>query len=387
MNTDNSKLKTYLKIGITLFLVGLIVSLWSQVDPDYNKPSENLLLEKFAYVPFVIFIFISVIAVPIAEETVFRIWVLKSKLSLVFSILGILGFTYFTFNSTVIVIVLIVLFIGIFIVSLKTANNPFFWLLVTSLLFSVVHLPNFSMVSFGVFGIAVQLFGLGLIFGTLGLWFGFQYSILSHILYNLIVAFLVIQPFSEKTETLSANGKQIVIQKIPIFGKANKRDCPIAAPNCITGRKTEIIGQLLPQTGDVRYNPSRIDFAKYTVHTTPADSLIGSKLIDILINHWKIKFDTALVSSYVLSIHQLKELDSTKDHYETKLVDFAKYLENKFKIPVNLNDSLNGDYVKIEVEFLRIKSLEKAQDELAKTYGFRLVEKPEQQTRWITISN
>ena len=142
----------------------------------------NLLINEM---PLFILI-MTLLFAPIVEEFSFRSWTMKSKFWKYFSLIAITASTYFTIYSIILTCVAFVVLLFLFFIFDSEKHKDLIQLLrilVTSILFSLVHYGNES----GWFAVMTFIYrlGLALIICYIAMRFRFIYAIVLHFVNNL----------------------------------------------------------------------------------------------------------------------------------------------------------------------------------------------------------
>jgi membrane protease YdiL (CAAX protease family) len=190
------------KNKVTLIISSLIILisfLLLGILHPFEENNSLFFLFKMAPNKYIL-IAIIVIIVPIIEEYIFRFFI-KSSNKLFLILLGILPFLLI---DILIYIPVFILFFS-FILFKKKNEKVIFRIFISSLVFSLVHIGNYSFYNNNYYIILplLILFGLGNILALIRLKFGIVYSIFAHSLYNFLLLSLIY--FSADNKILFSN--------------------------------------------------------------------------------------------------------------------------------------------------------------------------------------
>jgi len=378
--------KLFLYTGIFAFLLGLVLL-------SYCGKHENSQQPLFVYLmifPPIFSLSLVLVFASIIEEFAFRGWIIKNKAGKIVSYIGILVFMYLTFNSYLLLsLISATIFVVFFIIKndkWKTTSR----IIITSLLFGLVHFYNYSDSFTRLFSI-IQLIGLSFIISYVGLKFGFWYCTLVHFLNNLI-AMLILFIFlnTDYTGNFENNSYQAKLTKTPLtdfsFGSMNVTSNKFISYN---SHITKIAERVADHGSKTIFKSHITNLTKYKFTAIAKKDTINQKqLFDDIIKHANLKLDTTYEEAYIMSIsdtaklYNIKELENT---YLSSMDVLMISIRDIYNIPLIIENSITYPMFNLDINVLQIKSKQDLIKHLRDEYGINIEKSVDKKAMVITI--
>jgi len=172
--------KSILIWGVSLWLIGLIVTLFIPI--EYNYFNFYRLDDLIFSSNLLMFLFIVAI-VPLIEELIFRYGLIFNKVYIYYGIVGLvvllLSWQYFMIFA---ILATIVYYLKI--------NESLKLIFVGSLAFAIIHLNNFYQINGFILFYLIFLFGMSLVMSYLRIKKGILFAIGLHTLYNFLILYV-----------------------------------------------------------------------------------------------------------------------------------------------------------------------------------------------------
>lgn len=378
MEKKDKFLKIAIYSGIALWIAGVLLSLLFGKKMLDNETYFEFL--DFRIPNFILFIIMITIA-PLLEEFVFRVWVFRRKITYIFSAIGILTFLYFISESWAITIAcgLIFILFEFIIKENKTKKRIIFYFIFTSILFALSHLNNVTSY-FAKMVYFIQAFGLGIIFGGIGLKYGFLYSLLGHVFYNLMV--IIVLHFSSlntDTQIWENDIYKAEIKSIGVINFENDSDTTKDNQTIITNQLPWIAVEFLGFNNDEYYKAEvkRPLLYQLKINIKDTSSFKKNQIIKDLINDSLLTTDTTRKECYVISVEDTAKLKyEPQDYYRGTLQNTLNYIQLKNNIPVKLKEEKYlKDFIKVKMEFIHQNTFKDGK-EILENYGLNISDNP-----------
>ena len=378
----NRRLYIYLIVGLVLWIVGLIGTYCFPPEDVISEEGQvrgmNGMLDHILYNKgWFIFILSTAIVYPIREEIVFRLWVKNNKWAKIISFLFMFGFSLFIdlplFYRIVFCVLVICLPFVTFVKRLEKLYIPVL-IIVTSILFSVVHITNFA-ISESTSLYLLSIFGFGMVLAFLGLRFGLRYSILLHTTNNMFVSILILLPMFTFQDIEGKNGDfSYQIQKVPMFGMQESSDSTVMH---FKGSPEDILVQLSSPVGDTVFLAEKETNLNIIYKVKSEDASFNPKRIkSSLLQKLRIEKESGKMKGYLLCrnddftvksdvpismyksyVNRRKFREGEPERYIfQKPKEFISYLKDRFGLSVVLdidNDFEVGLYVPSEFYLIK----------------------------------
>ena len=379
MEKKDKFLKVAIYSGIALWIAGVLLSLLFGKKMLDNETYFEFL--DYRIPNFILFIIIIIIA-PLLEEFVFRVWVFRRKITYIFSAIGILTFLYFISESWAITIGcgLIFILFEFIIKENKTKKRIIFYFIFTSLLFALSHLNNVTSY-FAKMVYFIQAFGLGIILGGIGLKYGFLYSLLGHVFYNLMVIIVLhFGSLNTDTQIWENDTYKAEIKSIGVINFENDSDTTKDNQTIITNQLPWIAVEFLGFNNDEYYKAEvkRPLLYKLRINIKDTSSFKKNQIIKELINDSLLTTDTTRKECYVISVEDTAKLDykPQSDYYCSTLQNTLNYFQLKNNILVKLKEEKYlKDFIYVKNEFIHQNTFKDGK-EILENYGLKISDSP-----------
>ena len=349
----------------------------------------NLLINEM---PLFILI-MTLLFAPIVEEFSFRSWTMKSKFWKYFSLIAITASTYFTIYSIILTCVAFVVLLFLFFIFDSEKHKDLIQLLrilVTSILFSLVHYGNesgwFAVMSF------IYRLGLALIICYIAMRFRFIYAIVLHFANNLLVFVLSYFFVTDYTFEIKADDHTAKLTEISLFESPYSY---IEDGYCVneivnTGCLPNVAYSLVedPYRNDLMYYPIATNYNHYKYCATAVDSvsrLNYQQLFEELVQQTGLKLDTITPEK----IYHLEITDTSRlvvsGRYENTMGNFVKNLRNAYRIFFVLDDSCENIKISSKTKSYWQMDLENLIPHLYEQYGIKVEERDNKDCKIIYI--
>lgn len=276
-------------IALSSFLILLGFLVLALDETAYKVISESYL---FPIEEIGIWLFLPLVLVfaPVVEEACFRLW-LRPKhfwgifLSLAFLVLSVQNLFF------LILTVLLVVLIAVYFKRLKplVGNYSAIAMMISGLLFSLVHAGNFSELHFAHFWLFLIYLGLGTMLGLARLRFGLWAAILLHFSYNLLVTVPVLPSWKGSTMQF----ENAILTEHGMF-EDNARNTDFERQLCNECSVEKLIQTLayrvFPEALVVVEMDGDVSFKKYTLEAS--DPMDHESILAGLNERFQIRMDT-----------------------------------------------------------------------------------------------
>lgn len=392
---SQKQLKYILIVGIVLFvgamIAGNIIGIKSK--EEYFDILQSPLLKRLSALPSAMMLILTVIVVPLLEESVFRIWVIKqgkvennSGFTLFSSLLSfysvpVFGITvlYIVAGYSVGISILVFLSLGSGLLIKNRQYKILTFTIFTGFWFSILHFSNYSSLLGGVIA-CLQQFGLSFILVYLGLRFGFVFTIIGHSLNNLLATLPLIF-FSQHTVhpiLLSGQSYFAIVEQLSPFSNGNAQNLIEKDTLSLAGFPQEIAVSLNDFSNDTMYK-SNIGNSMVKYRLTAKS--INNKQIDKFdllkryLHQLNIQTDTLQTEAYVLSVTDYKkctDIPSSSHYFYLSLQSLTMTIRDRIELPVILLADSADLKIQMDYIFLKLKNKEEIMNYLYNEYGIKI---------------
>jgi len=343
-------------IGVLLFIIGFSINL---ILANYIYSSElnfsnSPIIEKLISFSPLMMLIVPLVLAPIIEEISFRGWIRNSKKSKLISF--ILTSFYVLFYIKNIFISFSIIFI--LLITLFLIKNRFYLIntIITSLLFGIIHINNYDIPMIK-FASIIQLVGLAFVLSFIVKKFGLIYSIICHFIFNLIALTpLLITSGNNNTISFENESYYATLNKLSILNSAENISYKYSDSIDLNGHLSKLAVDIAPFEQKVIYIPSIDNLTKYNlkIKAKKGKSINNQQLFLDYLDIIKSKTDTLKKNAYLLSFNSNLIMDSDYSSYNTSLFMLVKHIDNKYNIPILLQENQKDTLLKIDLKTLKI---------------------------------
>ncbi len=360
-------------LALLFVLTGFMVLSFNEnmaetISKSYILPIENLGLWFF--------LILAVLCAPIIEEICFRLWI-RDKYY--WGILLMMAFILVSFEDIYLRVSTLILVASILLYFKKLKHwlrgHPTFVLLISAMLFSLVHSVNFKELHFAHFWLFLVFLGLGMIFGLARLRFGLWAAILLHFAYNFMVTAPLLPSLTTTHErignaTFTAHG---VFDSENEFSRLESKICL----QCSREKLIQSVASKIYPDDIVVFKTDDNSFAKYSMESDlPFDY---NSIMAGLEQHFQLRLDTT--SAYVKTIQISLKVNpefafnadnvlkhrpkSMNDRMVTGLGALRAYFEKNYQVKINCIENCEemlvfpvSDDLSLEENLLKLSNLD-----------------------------
>lgn len=343
-------------IGVLLFIIGFSINLILAnyiYSSELNFSNSPILEKLISFSPLMILI-VPLVLAPIIEEITFRGWIRNSKksklTSFILSSFYVLYYLNYTFIS------FLIIFILFFTLFKLKKHFLIINIISTSILFGIIHINNFNLPMIK-FASIIQLIGLAFILSFIVKKFGLIYSIICHFLFNIVaLAPLLISFGSNNTISFENESYHATLNKLSIFNSDENNSYYYSDSIDLRGHLSKLAIDIAPFEHKIIYVPSIDNLTKYNlkIKAKKGKSINNQQLFLDYLNIIKSKTDTLKKKAYLLSFDSSLIMDSDYSSYNTSLFMLVKHIDNKYNIPILLQENQKDTLLKIDLKTLKI---------------------------------
>lgn len=374
--------KVLLFLGIALYVVGFIsLNIIGQFFETTQNPQQPL-FEILSIFPPIVGISLMVVFAPIVEELAFRGWIIKKLYGKIISYAGIVFFVQATVDNVYLSSGVIGALFPVFFLLKNSEVKTLVLILVTSILFGLAHISNYSAVAVKIVAIT-QIIGLAFIICYVGLKFGFIYTMLVHFANNLLAIIVMYAFLSNYSGSFENTFYKTDLERKSVFD-LSKKELTLVGDDTIYAEATitQIAETLAGDKKDELYLPQISNLILYKFNAVAkADTLkrehyptCRQVLFTDLVKHANLKLDTTYETAYVLSIvDSVKFAEGSKasDSYTTYVYSLVGSIRSIYKLPVLFPDFERKEF-SVSLKLLRTKNTDEFIAKLKNEYGLLL---------------
>lgn len=331
----------YLWLGITLFVIGVILSIYCSTKGIAN-PQSGKVDALFSLYPILAYIVILVIT-PCVEEFAFRGWSIKKNWIRYCSYVAAMIFLLLI-NKLLAVAAAIIFIIIILIKNHDVQRHLSF--IASSVIFALAHIESFGNIDCLFASMIAQLTGLAFVFAWLATRYNIWVPMIAHALYNLTVTLLTLIPIHITCDT---SDLEVSSYHSSSYISINEEDDRIIFEGPIAGIATSMMveQQRLDSIETEYYGTVYLQAyeslaPRYRVKVTPREldnNINYHNVLKQLAEHKILGIDTTYDWAWFLSFPE--EDEPIKYGNGVDLKDIILYLRINFQLPVFVETDSN----------------------------------------------
>lgn len=361
----NFSYNVILWIGIFLWIVSAAIRIINVLCGG-AAPGQDVIIDALGafedVASIIVIILLFGVAIPIAEEFLFRFWI-KSKRNIT-SLLLFMGMGCYVAISTYWWLGLAACALCMLPYLLLKKRNintgTVFLMSATSITFALAHITSFSYVQLDGWLCMTELCGLGLVACWMVYNIGFWGACLLHILNNAAVLMFILMVPSAPAYAATASDFDMPLYTAklkPLSGDAIdfremndstivvKGSLPVIAYNLVRHFNPDIISGSYSHTEYFAFNlayKKQEPYWEYTVvfhDTIPYHNM--ASLVSDLAQHSPLRIDTTYEAPYVIGIQDQQILNESSGDVQNTLAGLADDLRISYRVPVILEKGVN----------------------------------------------
>jgi membrane protease YdiL (CAAX protease family) len=355
--------KAFLFSSLGLYILGIVFYIIYFEIYGYEALSDDPFSKLTSALPLYLAFLMIMFVAPIYEEMIFRLWVIGKRWAF-WTTAILITLSGWGFDSYMLIVFGLVMLLHLVLKNIlqhSIGKDTTFFVL-SGLSFAFLHLDPSSPQLF----LAIQViyyFGVGGLFAYIGLRYGLGYSIISHIVFNSVIALVAFFAGKQHNLNFTLNADtEVSLTANSIFSfPSNSNTVLVDDSVYYESTLTHILIGISPERRQYLMVDNGDGFFRYTLTATSKSGSINlGDLRDALVERLPISIDTTEVDAYCLGFDEQFAADiPTQENVRSHTISSLAYMiRMNHGIPVLVCDTISPQdkMIQINTDFYFVKS-------------------------------